>query len=89
MHMLHTTYSEAMRNMETGSGNTCIAYKVLVLQYTGIHVCYIGRQDLYSMLIGNKVTPRLYCKRCGCGWPTLLLKVHSYGCCYRPNHAVT
>ena len=40
MHMLHATYREAMRNMETGSGNTCIAYKVLVLQYTGIHVCY-------------------------------------------------
>ena len=89
MHMLHATYREAMRNMETGSGNTCIAYKVLVLQYTGIHVCYREKQDLYNMLIGNKVAPRLYCKRCDCGWPTLLLKVHSYGCCYRPNHAVT
>ena len=41
--------------METGLVNTCITYKVLMLRHTSIHVCYIGGQDLRSMLAGTNL----------------------------------
>ena len=51
VHVLDTTVSETVTNMESGLENICIAYRILILRYiryTYIHIYYMWGGDKFS-----------------------------------------